>query len=66
MRDSAWRSFGRWMLEKDWAEQLDAPICKDKYNIFYERSSGCYPSLNCYHRKQSKSIVLIDRGLLRS
>ena len=28
MRDSAWRSFGRWLLEEDWAEELDAPTCK--------------------------------------
>ena len=37
MRESAWRPFGRWMLEKDWTHVLEAASCKEKFQLF---SSG--------------------------
>jgi hypothetical protein len=30
-RDSAWRTFGRWIVEKDWSSVLNAPSCENKY-----------------------------------
>ena len=32
MRDSAWRAFGRWMVQKDWSCVSNMGSCQDKYN----------------------------------
>ena len=32
MRDSAWRAFGRWILQKDESCVLNMSLCEDKYN----------------------------------
>ena len=34
IRNSAWRSFGRWITEKDWISVHSAPTCRTKYKIF--------------------------------
>ena len=33
MRDSAWRALGRWITQKDWTPNLNAPLCKDKFSL---------------------------------
>lgn len=33
-RDSAWRTFGRWLRNKDWSPVLAAESCKEKLDIF--------------------------------
>ena len=33
-RDSAWRTFGRWLTNKDWSPVLAAESCKEKLDIF--------------------------------
>ena len=33
-RDSAWRAFGRWIVNKDWSSILNAPSCENKYDAF--------------------------------
>ena len=40
MRESAWRPFGRWMLEKDWALVLEAASCKEKSQPFSSELKG--------------------------
>ena len=40
MRESAWRPFGRWMLEKDWAHVLEAASCKEKFQLFSSELKG--------------------------
>ena len=32
MRDSAWRTLGRWMTQKDWSFVLNATTCEEKFN----------------------------------
>jgi hypothetical protein len=32
MRDSAWRAFGRWMIQKDWSCVSNMGSCHNKYN----------------------------------
>ena len=32
MRDSTWRTMGRWMTQKDWSNVLNANTCEDKFN----------------------------------
>ena len=32
MRDSAWRAFGRWMVQMDWSGVSNMGSCQDKYN----------------------------------
>ena len=32
MRDSAWRTLGRWMTQKDWSSVLNATTCEEKLN----------------------------------
>lgn len=34
MRDSSWRAFGRWIIEKDWSLIFNAPSCEQKYQLF--------------------------------
>ena len=33
MRDSAWRSLGRWITQKDWTPNLNAPSCEVKFSL---------------------------------
>ena len=40
MRESAWRPFGRWMLEKDWTNVLEAASCKEKFQLFSSELKG--------------------------
>ena len=40
MRESAWRPFGRWMLEKDWTHVLEAASCKEKFQLFSSELKG--------------------------
>ena len=41
MRESAWRPFGRWMLEKDWSHVLAAVLCKEKFQLFSITMKNC-------------------------
>ena len=34
MRDSAWRPFGRWMIEKNWSNVYNAETCEEKFQAF--------------------------------
>ena len=34
LRDSAWRTFGRWLTNKSWSQLSSAESCKDKFHIF--------------------------------
>ena len=34
LRDSAWRTFGRWLTNKNWSQLSSAESCKDKFHIF--------------------------------
>ena len=40
MRESAWRPFGRWLLEKDWTHVLEAASCKEKFQLFSSELKG--------------------------
>ena len=40
MRESAWRPFGRWTLEKDWTHVLEAASCKEKFQLFSSELEG--------------------------
>ena len=40
MRESAWRPFGRWVLEKDLSHVLAAVSCKEKFQLFSSELKG--------------------------
>ena len=60
MRESAWRPFGRWMLEKDWTNVLEAASCKEKFQLFSSELKGAIELLLPW--RLLKSIVQIDPG----
>ena len=70
MRDSAWRSFGRWMTEKDRVHVFGAPTCKDKYTIFMNELTAAidlllpwktvrsHPTDRPWNSKKLKTLIL--------